>query len=114
MHAGAANEDFDFGAQFVKKSRGFKGTLAAANDDYALVCEARKVLRFRSVRGELRGDLVKRRWTRSERRDAAGDNDARSDEVASILDRDPEFSAVGVDGGDFAQIHIGNGGTLEP
>jgi len=112
MHAGATNDDF--GAEFVKEGGGFKGALAGTDDDYSLVRKPREIPPLGSVRSERRGDLVKRSRTRGESRDAAGNDDARSDEIAAVLECAFEFSSVELDGAHFPRIHVGHGGTLIP
>jgi hypothetical protein len=58
--------------------------------------------------------VFKRSGPGSESGDAAGDDDAGSEEVASVLKPDLELSSMRLDAGYSATINVGYGGALIP
>jgi len=114
MHARPTDHDFYFGTHLMKKSGRFESTLTAADDDYALIGEAGQILRFGGMCCECVRDVVKRSGPGSESGDAAGDDDAGSEKIASILKLDLELSSARLDAGYTATINVRDGGALIP
>jgi len=96
----------------MKKSSRFESALTAADNDDPLIGEAGQILRFGGMCCECARDVVKRSRPGGEGRDAAGDDDAGSEKVASILKSDLEVPSARLDPGYAARINVRYGGAL--
>jgi len=114
MHARLTDQDFHFGTQLMKESSRFESALTAADNDDPLIGEAGQILRFGGMCCECARDVVKRSRPGGEGRDAAGDDDAGSEKVASILKSDLEVPSARLDAGYAARINVRYGGALIP
>jgi hypothetical protein len=98
----------------MKESGRFESALPAADDDYTAIGELGQILCFGGVWCECARYLFKRSGPGSESGDAAGDDDAGSKEVASILKPDLELSSMRLDARYSATINVGYSGALIP
>jgi hypothetical protein len=98
----------------MKESGRFESALPPADDDYTAIGELGQILCFGGMCCECARYVFKRSGPGSESGDAAGDDDAGSEEVASVLEPDLELSSMRLDAGYSATINVGYSGALIP